>query len=58
MKKYVNGKLIEMTKEEFDNRKGRRHVLSNKNTANYELQIKTLESKIAELESKLNTSKE
>ncbi len=54
MKKYVNGKLIEMTEEEIAKAKSRRNV----NKQNYNTRIQELEEKIVELENKLNSTKE
>lgn len=51
MKKYVNGKIVEMTEADIAKRETRanRRPNAHKNTSNYEKRVKELESTVAEL---------
>lgn len=51
MKKYVNGKIIEMTKADISKRESRISRRSNarKNASDYEARVKELENTVAEL---------
>jgi uncharacterized protein YceH (UPF0502 family) len=56
MKKYVNGKLYEMTAEDIAKRNARANHRPNarKNTSDYEARVKELENTVAVLLEKLN----
>lgn len=51
MKKYVNGKIVEMTEADISKRESRISCRPNarKNTSDYEARVKELESTVAEL---------
>ena len=51
MKKYVNGKIVEMTEKDIARRNSR---IAKRNKSSDENKIKTLEETIAELKNKLN----
>lgn len=55
MKKYVNGKIIEMTEADVAKRESRinNRLNARKNASNYESRIKDLENTISTLLSKL-----
>lgn len=56
MRKYVNGKISEMTEEDIVKRK-RRFGYRAKSTSEYEKRVKELETVVAELQAKLNETK-
>lgn len=51
MKKYVNGKIVEMTEADIVKREARanRRLNAHKNASDYEKRVKELESTVAEL---------
>lgn len=51
MKKYVNGKIVEMTEADIVKREARanRRLNAHKNASDYEKRVKELENTIAEL---------
>ena len=59
MKKYINGKIVEMTETDITKRKSRAKNRPNarKNTSDYEVRIKELEDVVAKLLAQQNTEK-
>lgn len=57
MKKYVNGKIVEMTEADITKRKSRANNRPNarKNASDYEVRIKELEDVVAKLLAQQNT---
>lgn len=51
MKKYVNGKVVEMTEADIANREARanRRPNARNNTSDYEVRVKELENTVTEL---------
>ena len=60
MKKYVNGKIVEMTETDIEKRKARISNRPNarKNASDQEQRIKELEATVATLLTKLNESEQ
>ena len=60
MKKYVNGKIVEMTETDIEKRKARisNRLNARKNTPDQEQRIKELEATVATLLTKLNESEQ
>lgn len=59
MRKYVNGKILEITEEDIAKRNRRfgDRTKSRNNTSEYEKRVKELETVVAELQAKLNEIK-
>ena len=60
MKKYVNGKVVEMTEADIAKREARanRRPNARKNATDYEARVRELETIVAELLSKQNTTED